>query len=271
MDRRSRTRETLAAAASAPQAFLLALTPLAPLHALLAAYWGAAALSVPTREYFQPSRWSASPTPVANVSSPSLSLSTNTTPSTTTEHHSRIGETQSVRSGSGFWVAGHDGSQGSSAFSHTQLRNLAEQSTSAPPQAGDHDSGDASDGTEIAGSRAQGPAGGQPAAIGARAKQQDAKMRADDSPADACAPYIPGFVVVTEPQRTEGGRWKLDESLRGAFATELAGCRARRRAWDGLDWEMARAGEDINTPGPPKTDEDAGHVARSQPNGSRFS
>ncbi|KAF8263745.1 hypothetical protein EI94DRAFT_1703790 [Lactarius quietus] len=82
-------------------------------------------------------------------------------------------------------LAGHDGSQGSSAFSHTQLRDLAEQSASAPPQAGDHGSCDDSDVTEIAGSsndssRAQGPAGGQPAAIGARAKQQDAKMRADD-------------------------------------------------------------------------------------------
>ncbi|KAF8263735.1 hypothetical protein EI94DRAFT_1740259 [Lactarius quietus] len=239
--------------ASAPRAFLLALTRLAPPHALLVAYWGAegaAALSVPTREYFQSSGWSAPPTPVVNVSSPSTSISTNTTPSTTTRHHHpRIGEAQSVRSGSGFWAAGHDSSQGSSAFSHTQLRNLAEQSASAPPQTGDHDSGDDSDGTEIAdssndGSRAQGPAGGgQPAAMGARAKQQDAKMRTDDVGAQDAfiagmiyalsrrlmpgAPYIPGFAV-------------LDECLR--FATELAGRRARRRTWDGLGEEMARAG-----------------------------
>ena len=42
--------------ASAPCAFLLGLTRLAPPHALLVAYWGAegaAALSVPTQEYFQ--------------------------------------------------------------------------------------------------------------------------------------------------------------------------------------------------------------------------
>ena len=39
-----------------PRAFLLALTRLAPSHALLIAYWGAdgtTALSVSTREYFQ--------------------------------------------------------------------------------------------------------------------------------------------------------------------------------------------------------------------------
>ena len=232
--------------ASAPRAFLLALTRLAPPHALLVAYWGAegaAALSVPTREYFQSSGWSAPPTPAASTSSPSSSPSTTTTPSTTTHghHHHPRGEAQSVRSGSGFWAAGHDSSQGSSAFSHTQMRHLAEQSVSAsasaPPQAGDNDSGDDSDGTEIAGSsndgsRAQGPAG-QPASLGARGKQQQAaKERADDVGAQDAfiagmiyalsrrlmpgAPYVPGLAGVTEPQRTEGGRWKLDECLRCA-------------------------------------------------------
>ena len=235
--------------ASAPRAFLLALTRLAPPHALLVAYWGAdgaAALSVPTREYFQSSGWSAPPTPVASGPSASSSLSTTTTPSTTTHghHHPRSGEVHSVRSGSGFWAAGHDSSQGSSAFSHTQLRNLAEHaasaSTSAPPQAGDNDSGDDSDGTEIAGgssndcSREQGP-NGQPAPLGARAKSPAAKPRADEVGAQDAfiagmiyalsrrllpgAPYIPGMAGVTEPQRTEGGRWKLDECLRCACSS----------------------------------------------------
>ena len=121
------------------------------------------------------------------------------------------------------------------------MRHLAEQSASAsasaPPQAGDNDSGDDSDGTEIAGSsndgsRAQGPAG-QPASLGARGKQQQAaKERADDVGAQDAfiagmiyalsrrlmpgAPYVPGLAGVTEPQRTEGGRWKLDECLRCA-------------------------------------------------------
>ncbi|KAH9010219.1 hypothetical protein EDB84DRAFT_1570699 [Lactarius hengduanensis] len=254
--------------ASAPRAFLLALTRLAPPHALLVAYWGAdgaAALSVPTREYFQSSGWSAPSTPAASAS-PSSPLSATTNPSTPGRHHPRSGEeAQSVRSGSGFWAAGHESSQGSSAFSASQLRHLAEQSASAsasaPPQAADNDSGDDSDCTEIAGgssndgSRAQGPAGQSPAS-GARAKQQAAKQRADDVGAQDAfiagmiyalsrrvlpgAPYVPGLAGSTEAQRTEGGRWKLDECLR--FATELAGRRARKRAWDGLGEEMARAG-----------------------------
>ena len=103
--------------ASAPRAFLLALTCLAPPHTLLVAYWGAdgtAALSVLAREYFQSSGWSAPPTPVASASSPSSSLSTTTIPSTTTHghHHPHSGEVHSVRSGSGFWAAGHVSSQG---------------------------------------------------------------------------------------------------------------------------------------------------------------
>jgi len=232
--------------ASAPRAFLLALTRLAPPHALLVAYWGAdgaAALSVPTREYFQSSGWSAPPTPAASTS-PSSPLSATTTPSTAARHHPRNGEeAQSVRSGSGFWAAGHDSSQGSSAFSATQLRHLAEHSTStsasAPPQqAGDNDSGDDSDCTEIAGgssndgSRAQGPAGKAPS-LGARGKQQAAKQRADDVGAQDAfiagmiyalsrrvlpgAPYAPGLAGATEGQRIEGGRWKLDECLRCAW------------------------------------------------------
>ena len=132
------------------------------------------------------------------------------------------------------------------------MRHLAEQSASvsvsasgvsaAPPQTGgggggDNDSGDDSDGTEIAGgssndggSRAHGGAGaggGQPVAA---AKLQAAKMRADDVGAQDAfiagmiyalsrrlmpgAPYVPGMMGVTEPQRPEGGRWKLDECLR---------------------------------------------------------
>ena len=247
--------------ASAPRAFLLALTRLAPPHALLIAYWGAegaAALSVPTREYFQSSGWSAPTPPIeSTTTSPSSSLSTTTTPSTTARHHhDHHHEAQSVRSGSGFWAAGHDSSQGSSAFSHTQMRHLAEQSASvsvsasgvsaAPPQTGgggggDNDSGDDSDGTEIAGgssndggSRAHGGGGGGGGAAGgqpvAAAKLQAAKMRADDVGAQDAfiagmiyalsrrlmpgAPYVPGMMGVTEPQRPEGGRWKLDECLR---------------------------------------------------------
>ncbi|KAF8489548.1 hypothetical protein F5888DRAFT_1745733, partial [Russula emetica] len=53
-------------------AFLLALTRLAPPHALLVAYWvadGAAALSVPTRERFESSGWSTDAVPFSFVPS----------------------------------------------------------------------------------------------------------------------------------------------------------------------------------------------------------
>jgi len=149
-----------------------------------------------------------------------------------------------VRSGSGFWAAGHDSSHGSSAFSASQMRHLADNSASSAEasgqrHAGDNDSGDDSDGTEIAGgssndgSRAQHGAAGQAAPLGARGKQQQAqKQRGDDVGAhDAFiagmiyalsrrllpgAPYSPGLAGVTDAQRTEGGRWKLDECLRCA-------------------------------------------------------
>ncbi len=230
--------------ASAPRAFLLALTRLAPPHALLVAYWGAdgaAALSLPTREYFQSSGWSAPPTPVSSTSSASAAHTPTTTPSKGARHHQ---EAPSVRSGSGFWAAGHDSSHGSSAFSASQMRHLADNSASSAEasgqrHAGDNDSGDDSDGTEIAGgssndgSRAQHGAAGQAAPLGARGKQQQAqKQRGDDVGAhDAFiagmiyalsrrllpgAPYSPGLAGVTDAQRTEGGRWKLDECLRCA-------------------------------------------------------
>jgi hypothetical protein len=148
--------------ASAPRAFLLALTRLAPPHALLVAYWGAdgaAALSVPTREYFQSSGWSAPPTPVTETSPSSI---TPTTPSALRHlrTHNGVVEAQSVRSGSGFWAAGHDSSHGSSAYSASQLRQLSGRSdlshshsaaVSAEPEPHADDSGDDSDGTEIAG------------------------------------------------------------------------------------------------------------------------
>ncbi|KAI0252940.1 hypothetical protein BJV78DRAFT_1281277 [Lactifluus subvellereus] len=100
--------------ANAPRAFLLALTRLALSHALLVTYWGAdgaAALSVPTCEYFQSSGWTEPPTPTGASSSPSsssISASTNATPSAS--RRARIGsgveEAQSVHTGSGFWAEG---------------------------------------------------------------------------------------------------------------------------------------------------------------------
>ncbi|KAF8493656.1 hypothetical protein F5888DRAFT_1617763 [Russula emetica] len=259
--------------ASAPRAFLLALTRLAPPHALLVAYWGAdgaAALSVPTREYFQSSGWSAPPTPVADTSTSSI---TPTTPSASRHLRAHNG-VESVRSGSGFWAAGHDSSHGSSAYSASQLRQLSD------------DSGDDSDGTEIAGGSSNDGSRGAhgPSTTSAQARGQQSghqgpqqppqtqtqqpqpqqqntqtqTQRAEDIGAQDAfiagmiyalskrllpgAPYAPGQSGsgVAEASRSEGGRWKLDECLR--FATELAGRKARRRTWDGLGEEITRAG-----------------------------
>ncbi|KAI0266591.1 Ribokinase-like protein [Russula aff. rugulosa BPL654] len=262
--------------ASAPRAFLLALTRLAPPHALLVAYWGAdgaAALSVPTREYFQSSGWTAPPAPVADTSSSSI---TPTTPSGLRHLrvHNGVVEAQSVRSGSGFWAAGHDSSHGSSAYSASQLRQLSAD-----------DSGDDSDGTEIAGDSSNGSrAAHGPSTTSAQARGQQSghpgppqtpqtqaqqpqpqqqntqaqTQRAEDIGAQDAfiagmiyalskrllpgAPYAPGQSGsgAAEASRSEGGRWKLDECLR--FATELAGRKARRRTWDGLGEEIAHAG-----------------------------
>jgi len=185
--------------ASAPRAFLLALTRLAPPHALLVAYWGAdgaAVLSVPTREYFQSSGWSAPPTPVADTSSSSIAPAT---PSALRHHphhpaQNGIVEAQSVRSGSGFWAAGHDSSHGSSAFSASQIRQLSGRSDLSHSNSHSHsaavvephadDSGDDSDGTEIAvgssndGSRAaHGPSTTSAQARGQQSGQQQQQQQ----------------------------------------------------------------------------------------------
>ena len=182
-----------------------------------------------------------------------------------------------MRSGSGFWAAGHDSSHGSSAFSATQIRQLSGRSAqshgSAPVGVGSveaeaephaDDSGDDSDGTEIAasssndGSRAAhgpGSSGPAPAPAQLSGQQQQAQQtpmqqqqqqqqqqesqqpqpqlqRAEDVGAQDAfiagmiyalsrrlmpgAPYAPGQSGsgAAEAQRSEGGRWKLDECLR---------------------------------------------------------
>ncbi|KAH9167244.1 hypothetical protein EDB89DRAFT_2232475 [Lactarius sanguifluus] len=176
--------------ASAPRAFLLALTRLTPPHALLVAYWGAdgaAALSVSTREYFQFSGWSAPSTPAAGAFPFSPSPPRRTCP----------------RRG----ITTHEEAQ-----SQRVLRLVTALPCRAVRVRIDSDCTEITGGSSNDGSRTQGPAGQSPAS-GARGKQQAAKQRADDV-----------------ARRTSGSsglhggaedRWKLDECLR--FATELAG------------------------------------------------
>ncbi|KAH9012336.1 hypothetical protein EDB85DRAFT_2135765 [Lactarius pseudohatsudake] len=191
---------------SAPRAFLLALTRLAPPHALLVAYWGAdgaAALSVPTQEYFQSSEWSAPSPPAASAPSPSSPLSATTNPprrgATTTQRRGGAERARQER------VLGRRGMRSARAAARPRWSE-----SRRADDVGAHD-------TLIA---------GMVYALSRRVLPG--------------APYVPGLAGSTEAQRTEGGQWKLDECWR--FATELAGCRARRRAWDGLGEEMARAG-----------------------------
>jgi len=194
-------------------------------------------------------------------------------------------EAESVRSGSGFWAAGHDSSHGSSAFSATQFRQLSSSTghSGVTPSAsaeehhhhhhhgGGDDSGDDSDGTEIAagssndGSRAA--HGGAVSGRGQQAGQQPQQpslplpqlqqvqqqqqqqqqpqqqqqdksqgQRAGDVGAQDAfiagmiyalsrrllpgAPYAPGLSGAAEAQRSEGGRWKLDECLRWVLTSD---------------------------------------------------
>jgi hypothetical protein len=54
------------------------------------------------------------------------------------------------------------------------------------------------------------------------------------------APYVPGMAGVTEPQRTEGGRWKLDECLR--YACSFPSCTVANICFVGLRRSLLRAG-----------------------------
>ena len=88
-----------------PRAFLLSLSSIAPPHALLVAHWGSeggAALSLPTKEYFQSSGW------------------VEDKPSQTTGSEETRGvnltEARSVRSGSEFWADGRSQTPSSRAF-----------------------------------------------------------------------------------------------------------------------------------------------------------
>jgi hypothetical protein len=167
-----------------------------------------------------------------------------------------------------FWAAGHDSNQGNSAFSHTQLRrNLAEHSasalTSTPPQAGDNDLGDDSDGTEIAGGSSNNSPTGQPAPR--RTMQQPAIERVDHARDErvlradlvrvrlrgrklgpSSKRYILGMAGVTEPQRTESGRWRLDECPRCACsyppAAQWPNLIARASVFAGSRRSLLRAG-----------------------------
>lgn len=101
--------------ATTPRAFLLSLMSIAPPHALLIAHWGtegAAALSLPTKEYFQSSGWveERSPPPRGRSRDEGNHLRPDTAPALLPSH-----DVRSVRTGSDFW-AGRTHTPSSSEF-----------------------------------------------------------------------------------------------------------------------------------------------------------
>ncbi|KAH8110469.1 hypothetical protein DFH11DRAFT_768622 [Phellopilus nigrolimitatus] len=108
------------AAYTTPRPFLLALASSGrvPAHALLIAYWGtagAALLSVPTREYLQSSGWVDDEPPRATR--PLSTVSEGLSGSVSSGPDPRA--VGSVRSGSGFWAAGHRAGSGTSSSAYT--------------------------------------------------------------------------------------------------------------------------------------------------------
>ncbi|KAI0052815.1 hypothetical protein FA95DRAFT_1553093 [Auriscalpium vulgare] len=244
--------------ASTPRAFLLSLTHSAPPHALLVAYWGkdgAAALSVPTREYFQSSGWveETHPPPGAQTpSSPTSQRAPDADASGARGHGRGKDEILSVRSGSDFWAGprGHSSTNGStsmSAFSAALLNSSsspgASMSLSAAAPSGhargrgkeperrghreqaleeeDSDSDADSQGTEIAGSSNSnnGPANGAPHNSGER-KTKDA----DVDEVGAQDAFVAGMIYALSRRLLPGAPYSPGlSSTDGAPATAAEG------------------------------------------------
>ncbi|KAJ7650229.1 hypothetical protein FB45DRAFT_779220 [Roridomyces roridus] len=232
--------------ASSPRAFLLSLTSIAPPHALLVAHWGsegAAVLSLPTKEYFQSSGWveERAMAPARGRTSEGKHRTDDGDPEPGTE-------VLSVRSGSEFW-AGRQSGVSSSAFTASQYMLSSDGGNtntrrSSPSHHGrngsteDEDDND-SQGTEVP---EEEPDAGIVDEVGAQDAFVAGMIYALSRRIAPGAPYTPssGGDDAAASEARDAGRWRLDECLR--FATELSGRKARRRNWDGLGAEMARAG-----------------------------
>ncbi|KAE9407825.1 hypothetical protein BT96DRAFT_914475 [Gymnopus androsaceus JB14] len=251
--------------ATTPRAFLLSLMSIAPPHALLVAHWGsegAAALSLPTKEYFQSSGWvEERPPPTAgrdrsgegNHLRPDATLPSD--------------DVRSVRSGSDFWAGGRSNTPSSSAFTarinspslghsdflsagpsevRSKFRSRSPGATSPTttsrygPSADDEEEEDNdSQGTEVPEDVDDGvvdEVGAQDAFVAGMIYALSRRIL----PGEPFTPSFRGEDVDAMRNENDKGRWRLDECLR--FATELAGRKARRRNWVGLADEMSRAG-----------------------------
>ncbi|EMD35967.1 hypothetical protein CERSUDRAFT_115915 [Gelatoporia subvermispora B] len=262
--------------ASSPRAFLLSLVSIAPPHALLVAHWGtygAAVLSVPTREYFQSSGWadqSAAGASAGDAANMQLGSMLRMPEDTTDADADGVGDMRSVRTGSDFWAGAERHTDTSSLFTAGAASSRSP-GPSAPgsPEARrrgggrrrgkDGESSD-SDGTQIA-SRSGWEAGRVIQRQASRDLLAGAGTLDEVGAQDAFVagmifalsrrmlpgePYTPaavareGSTVRGGETDSERGRWKLEGCLR--FATELAGRKARKKGWEGIAEEMTRTG-----------------------------
>lgn len=230
--------------ATSPRSFLLSMSGNAPPHALLIANWGNdgnALLSLPTREYFQSSKWEAPPSNPANRSTrnhPGMADNRLSATPTISEY--------SVISGSEYYVGGR-GTPSSSNFTARSASSYSEAHTD--PRFSGHQTEEDYRSAHIE----PGPAAPLPAPTATSESVLDEVATQDAFVAgmiyslsrrllpDPIGVYTPGGEARnsrSESDRTL--RWKLDECLR--FATELSGRKAQKTGWDGLGAEMATAG-----------------------------
>ncbi|KAL0954895.1 hypothetical protein HGRIS_003828 [Hohenbuehelia grisea] len=268
--------------ATSPRAFLLSMTSVAAPHALLVAYWGAegaAALSLPTQEYFQSSGWKEPPLATRRRPRVEEVHRNNDDP---THSRSQTVEVHSVRSGSEFWAGARSHTPSSSAFTATQYVSDASGSATSPGQpqspsfgyAFGHNGYSATPPPASRRDRTPGRHESREPQYGhyEEDRDDDADSQGTERPPEDDADngvvdevgaqdaFMAGMIYALSrrilpgppytPMRSSGkgadkqeidrGPWRLDECLR--FATELAGRKARRRAWAGLSEEMSGGG-----------------------------
>ncbi|KIK63092.1 hypothetical protein GYMLUDRAFT_163622 [Collybiopsis luxurians FD-317 M1] len=237
--------------ATTPREFLLSLISIAPQHALLVAHWGsegAAALSLPTKEYFQSSGWvEERPTAVPRRGQhrPTNHLHPETAASD---------EVRSIRTASDFWAGRRSNTPSSSAFtardnnpynpsdyisSDSRSKSRSRGNSRYGSSAEDDEDGNDSQCTEVPEEYVDDGVVDEVGAADAFVASMIYSLSRRILPG---APFTPSAHEEDSVNWSEydKGRWRLDECLR--FATEVAGRKARKRGWSGLADEMARAG-----------------------------
>jgi hypothetical protein len=229
--------------ASSPRSFLLSMSAKAPPHALLIAHWGNegnAVLSLPTREYFQSSRWvntDSNRKQASNAQRSENAINRLSVVPTVSDY--------SVQSGSDYYAGGRGTP---SSTDHTTPSPSAYNTSRGGSGVPNSDSGaeQESHQNEMQPQPPDPPrmeepvldeVGAQDAFIAGMIFSLSRRLVPDPN-----GPYTPGGESKQDSRSEEDRslRWKLDECLR--FATELSGRKAERVGWDGLGAEMVAAG-----------------------------